>query len=80
MATGNGGKRVVSTESALALWEPRECVSAGSRPPPLRLLQRLVQVQGCSGAGERVLGAHMIAVSAQPASCGKLCAGSLQAP
>ena len=70
----------LSVQSLLWLFGSQESVSLGSPPPPLRLPQREVQVQGCSGAGERVLGAHIIAVSAQPASCGKLCAGSFQAP
>lgn len=41
---------------------------------PLRLPHRVVQAQGCSGAGLRVLGTHWIAVSACLALCGSLCA------
>jgi len=42
-------KRVVSTESALALWEPRECVKLGSSPPPLRLPRGSVQIRAAVG-------------------------------
>lgn len=67
-------------QSLLWLFGSKESASLGCPPSPLRIPQREVQIHGCSGAVERVLGADMIVVSAQPTACRKLCAGSFQAP